>query len=545
MKKLITLLLFMGCVLSASAAAGWVGAGAINVNETWYYADGHESTSWCSGPFTDLGTLTYLSIGGQVQLWDENSSEWGSGSTATMYYKIDDAAYTAITLKKYKFENNNNFFQSGGNDFTATPIDIRSLSLGNHTLTVKFVDVDNLKPTIEYSASFTKAPYNISDATVTGIADTDWTGSLIHPVPVVTAEGITLTNGVDYSVSYSAGCVEVGNYTVTISGDGTFFTGSKVIDFAIKLPDAYYLVRSTNEWALDPSNILTNINYDEWRIRNIVLANDEGIKVIYASNNGESKTWYPGGTGNEYKPGRNTYDVYFRPNYYSGEGWHHGHIYVSALTSLDVTLAPAGYGTYYNSACDVTLPDGVSAYILKSVKDGDATYEKIADGSSVNNIVYAGNAMLLYSATVKEAGEATDITLGLSSPSSSGSVRDDNLLHGSDIKTTTYTDGASKYYKLTYGKSGGEHENDFGWFYGAEGGGAFTLPAHKVWLALSGESGSRAFLGLPSDDVTGIVTIENKQQKADNVWYDLNGRRISAPMTKGIYVKDGCKVVIK
>ena len=149
--------------------------------------------------------------------------------------------------------------------------------------------------------------------------------------------------------------------------------------------------------------------------------------------------------------------------------------------------------------------------------------------------------MLLYSAEVNGNDEATDITLTLSSPTDV--VFDNNLLHGSDIETTTTGGGdGAKYYKLTYGSSN-EHKSHFGWFYGEEDGGVFTSPAHKAWLAFG--AGARAFLGLPGEDATGIASVENKQQNADNVWYDLNGRRINAPKTKGIYVKDGRKLVIK
>lgn len=54
-------------------------------------------------------------------------------------------------------------------------------------------------------------------------------------------------------------------------------------------------------------------------------------------------------------------------------------------------------------------------------------------------------------------------------------------------------------------------------------------------VVLADYTGARIFLGLPGDDdASGIATIENKQQKADNVWYDLNGRRVNAHMKKGI-----------
>ena len=167
MKKLAVFAVAVALAASSFAAAGWVGASAINVavnggDAAWYYGDQHESTGWTSGAFgdQDFGTISSLLLGGQVQLWDENSADWGQG-TAYMYYSIDSAVdfetSSKIDLTYYKFENNNNFFQSGGADFATTPVDLSGLDAGAHTLNVKFVDYDGLKPTAEFSADFATA----------------------------------------------------------------------------------------------------------------------------------------------------------------------------------------------------------------------------------------------------------------------------------------------------------------------------------------------------------------------------------------------------
>ena len=204
-------------------------------------------------------------------------------------------------------------------------------------------------------------------------------------------------------------------------------------------------------------------------------------------------------------------------------------LFTTILVCLAATTMMAqGYSTYYRSGFDVALPSGVVAYIVTGVNNGKLTYQKIADGDTGNNTLPAGTAVLLYTGE----GDTGDVNPSFSN----------NLLHGSDTKTTTY--GGAIYYKLTYNNA----NTVFGWYWGADGGAAFKSPAHKAWLALpAAPAGVRMFLGLPGDDddVTGIASIENKQQKADHVWYDLNGRRINAPKTKGIYVKDGRKMVIK
>ena len=194
---------------------------------------------------------------------------------------------------------------------------------------------------------------------------------------------------------------------------------------------------------------------------------------------------------------------------------------------LATTMMAQDYGTYYNSGFDVTLPSGVVAYIVTSSNNGKLIYQKIADGGSNHKTVPAGTAVLLYTGSENTGDVNPSFT--------------NNLLHGSDTKTTTT--GGAIYYKLTYNNAG----TVFGWYWGADGGAAFESPGHKAWLALpAAATGARIFLGLPGDyDVTGITTIENKQQKAANVLYDLNGRRVNAPTAKGVYVKEGRKIMIK
>ncbi len=381
---------------------------------------------------------------------------------------------------------------------------------------------------------------DISGATVTGIESSyDWTGNAIEPVPVVTLDGNVLSSETDYDVTYSEGCTDVGSYNVTITGKNNY-TGTIVVTFTIN--NAYFLVGSFNEWQIDQNyKLVLNAEAEgEYYINGVELSANNEFKVQSAA--GE---WFPNGMDNNYVISADgIYDIYFRPNYDGGDDWHYNCIYAADVTPIDygetveVTLAPTGYGTYYNSEKMVTLPTGVVAYAVSDVTGDQPTYVEIADGDSeTNNTVPASTAMLLY------CDATQNITLTLTEPQDSYSGT--NLLHGSDVQTTTTGGGdGAKYYKLTYGSVSG-HESIFGWYWGADNGGVFTSPAHKAWLVLPASNNARAFFNLPGDDATGIATIENKQQNADNVWYDLNGCRINAPKTKGIYVKDGRKLVIK
>ena len=68
-----------------------------------------------------------------------------------------------------------------------------------------------------------------------------------------------------------------------------------------------------------------------------------------------------------------------------------------------------------------------------------------------------------------------------------------------------------------------------------------NIPAHRAYLVIS-SSGARGFLGFDNDNTTGIDVIENNN---DDVLFDLSGRRLTGQPQKGIYVKNGKKIIIK
>lgn len=200
---------------------------------------------------------------------------------------------------------------------------------------------------------------------------------------------------------------------------------------------------------------------------------------------------------------------------------------------VNITFAKEGYATYYNSEKDVMLTAGMKAHV---VTDGSTnlTYAEVADGDTDGgNVVPAGTAVLLQ---VEPSTEAQTLPVYLATPSAAA-YADTNLLFGSD--EATETTGGAKYYKLTYSNDNA----NFGWYWGAANGAAFTSPAHKAWLALP--ASSAPFLGLPGwEDTTGIAPVGVDSENGE--WYTLQGLKIGKkPTTKGVYIHNGRKVVIK
>ena len=220
--------------------------------------------------------------------------------------------------------------------------------------------------------------------------------------------------------------------------------------------------------------------------------------------------------------------------------------YIDAATPLTIetplTMSAATYGTYYNSTA-VQLPTGMKAATIDEADNSTQTLTinwRYDGDDSENNIIPGGTAVMLKS----EEGEHTLTLL----PANTDAAPLGNLLHGSDVRTTTT--GGDKYYKLAYGPSTNEElKNKLGWYYGATDGAAFTIGAHKAWLALTDAQNAQLapsyflFDGFTTD-IAGPTTATFPTNEAQHI-YTLDGRKVNSQLERGIYIVNGKKVVIK
>ncbi len=101
----------------------------------------------------------------------------------------------------------------------------------------------------------------------------------------------------------------------------------------VDLEDGYYII-GLNGWSIydltDDYLFAANIeNEGEYVLEDVTLAENAEFKVVAVANNALGN-WYPAEAGN-YKVTANqagVRDIYFRPDYQGGEGWHAGCIYV-------------------------------------------------------------------------------------------------------------------------------------------------------------------------------------------------------------------------
>jgi hypothetical protein len=196
-----------------------------------------------------------------------------------------------------------------------------------------------------------------------------------------------------------------------------------------------------------------------------------------------------------------------------------------------LNVPAAGYATFYDSQNAYSLPVGLKASTVSGVSGDRLSYQTLS-GSIVPK-----NTAVLIEATKKQAATYT-----LTSTVAGASAVGTNLLHGSDVATTTAATGNNLYYKLSYGASGSSQANSFGWYWGAQNGAPFKIEAHRAWLAIPKSSGARAYL---IDGSTAIDEIQLNDLPLNTPVYDLQGRRVEKPTQPGIYLLNGKKIVVK
>ena len=182
----------------------------------------------------------------------------------------------------------------------------------------------------------------------------------------------------------------------------------------------------------------------------------------------------------------------------------------------DVVLVPSVTYTTLTSdyALDITNVYGMTAYIVKDndASDGYVTLTQVNKVPANTGLILKVNSPgYPYSIPVL-TGAADDVT--------------GNKMAGSATEETEIAAGGG--YIL---KNGAFHPANAG-----------NLPAGKAYLAISA---SAPILNLDFDGTTGIKSVDSGQVTVDSSEvYNLNGQRVAQP-TKGLYIVNGKKVIIK
>lgn len=203
--------------------------------------------------------------------------------------------------------------------------------------------------------------------------------------------------------------------------------------------------------------------------------------------------------------------------------------YTTTKAPINVDGKGITYWSTFYASNNRLLPEGVTAYAVKSNNDGRAQLVKVADGGQV---IPGGQGYLL--STAKENGFYLTPSAGeaVAAPA-------ENLLTGSD-EARTFNKAGYKYYIL--GRSG----EDFGFYWQkATNGNSVNNAAHKAFLRVSTLSSAKFLSFTFGEETTGIngITASDAEQNGTAL-YNLAGQRV-AKGYKGLVIKNGKKYLVK
>lgn len=203
--------------------------------------------------------------------------------------------------------------------------------------------------------------------------------------------------------------------------------------------------------------------------------------------------------------------------------------YTTTKAPINVDGKGTTYWSTFYASNNRLLPEGVTAYAVKSNNDGRAQLVKVAKGGQV---IPGGHGYLL--STANENGFCL-------TPSDGEAVVAPvvNLLMGSD-EAKIFDDTSYKYYIL--GKSG----EDFGFYWQiGTGGTSVKNAAHKAFLRVPASNGAKFLSFTFGEETTGIngITASDAEQNGTAL-YNLAGQRV-AKGYKGLVIKNGKKYLVK
>ena len=194
----------------------------------------------------------------------------------------------------------------------------------------------------------------------------------------------------------------------------------------------------------------------------------------------------------------------------------------------------------------------VKAYTIEGVeaKNADGYYfARVKKLAQQGDVVPAQTAVVLECNSTNPADNQL-LPTGDEKPKTSNN-RLCGTFFGGSINGLTVKDGAGNDYNVTHDNirafniNTADSRNPIG-FYKVKSN-VTNIPGNKAFLVLtSTEAQAKSFvLEFEDGGTTGIETIENSKNSTDDgVYYDLQGRRVENP-TRGIYIVNGKKVVIK
>lgn len=187
---------------------------------------------------------------------------------------------------------------------------------------------------------------------------------------------------------------------------------------------------------------------------------------------------------------------------------------------VPVTVGTSGYTTFWTKSANgkALRFDGVKAYVVPSVSGITVTLAEITEAPSWTPVIIEATAGVHNLAVIPSAAVVEPNLLQTSRGTSVGGESTD-----SDYYVLSEKGGKVGFYKL---------------------GNGVAVPDGKCFLSIPKSTSAADFLGF-GGEATGINSVDSGQVTVDSSEvYNLAGQRVAQP-TKGLYIVNGRKVVIK
>ncbi|MGI6223766.1 MAG: leucine-rich repeat domain-containing protein [Prevotella sp.] len=202
------------------------------------------------------------------------------------------------------------------------------------------------------------------------------------------------------------------------------------------------------------------------------------------------------------------------------------------LASMDVTVPVEAYVHRFNRESTMylpfayTLPDNVTPYIVTAVYDtitNCITEVELGENRVINAyqpmVLASDDTYAVYNVSDKEGYTASA----------------DNLLKG--VLETTEVEPYT-VYTLTLDEV---NNKGYGvWYYSGT-----SLPPFKCYVPVESQAKAKRFIDTEDNSITGISHV-NTEETSEGKWYTINGTELSGkPTTRGIYIHNGKKIIVK
>jgi hypothetical protein len=434
---------------------------------------------------------------------------------------------------------------SGENAVNSESIYLNTVGLGEVTVTARFSGNELYNPARK-SITFTVVPKNVTSPTIELKDDATiyYDGEAKEPeVNVYYAEGKLIPDD---------------QYTVTYQNNTNASTADSKAKIIVESVDgALYTIDAEKEFYIQETAVTvtelpaaSDISYGQTLASSTLtggkaMAGELEVEGTFAW---KDATVAPTLADSEVTE----YEVTFTPN---DAIFKAGECKVKLKVLPSTTLFAANTTNQLMTWCDVnawTLPEGCTAYTISSVSGSTVTISAVTAAENAPVIIPAYTPVLIQlgenitepvTTTLSAVGivpaSGYDSETGLASTTATGWT-----FYGNAGNTKFTDDGETKYVHTI-------EEYDGTQSYVLRGGIFLKIDkdegiaAHRCWLNVSAGSSNAARLNIViGDEGTGITT--TNYTNSEGAWYSLDGRKLDGkPTKKGLYINNGCKVVIK